>query len=242
MIVQSEIMIEGVSIAGEQTNIRFPEMNFMFDIGKCPKEACKISHLLLSHGHVDHAGGVIHYLFERKLKNLSPPKIYCPQSLVKPLENASHIFSSMHSSHYPADYSSPPYEQIMSLNSQFDFKVIPSFHSIESMAYLIYHKNDHQLPFIAYTGDTSIEIFDRYPELYKAKTLITECTYYLDKNKQNAKKYQHIHIQDLLSRSEYFENETISLIHPSSRHTKNWIQNFLKENGSSQFIDRCVVF
>ena len=42
----------GYSVAGEESVVQVPELNLVFDIGKCPRPALTSDFCLLSHGHI----------------------------------------------------------------------------------------------------------------------------------------------------------------------------------------------
>lgn len=50
--------LEGVSIGGQETCIIVPRAKVAFDIGRCPQRAAFQQTLLISHGHLDHVGGL----------------------------------------------------------------------------------------------------------------------------------------------------------------------------------------
>ena len=56
-----DFTLAGYSVAGEESVILAPELDCAFDIGKCPREALKINHVLLTHGHMDHVAGSLGY-------------------------------------------------------------------------------------------------------------------------------------------------------------------------------------
>lgn len=50
--------IEGVSIAGQETCIILPRFKVVLDVGRCPQRSVYQQHVLISHGHLDHIGGL----------------------------------------------------------------------------------------------------------------------------------------------------------------------------------------
>ena len=57
-------------VAGEEAVIIAPELDCIFDIGKCPREALAINHVLLTHGHMDHAAGLPYYFSQRDFQGI----------------------------------------------------------------------------------------------------------------------------------------------------------------------------
>ena len=50
--------VQGFSIAGEVTTIQIPELDVCFDMGQCPRAALSAKYCAISHGHMDHIGGL----------------------------------------------------------------------------------------------------------------------------------------------------------------------------------------
>ncbi|MHC4258768.1 MAG: hypothetical protein ACYSUH_10480 [Planctomycetota bacterium] len=52
-----DLDVLGYSVAGEETVIGMPQLDVCFDIGKAPDQLIALNHVLLTHGHMDHAHG-----------------------------------------------------------------------------------------------------------------------------------------------------------------------------------------
>nr|GLL31356.1 nuclear ribonuclease Z isoform X2 [Ipomoea trifida] len=77
--------IEGLSIAGHETCVIIPTLNLAFDIGKCPQRAVSQQFVFISHGHMDHIGGLPMYVATRGLYRMTPQQLLCPRLLRKVL-------------------------------------------------------------------------------------------------------------------------------------------------------------
>ena len=60
-VSMGDFVLAGYSVAGEESVIVAPELDCVFDIGRCPREALTVNHVLLSHGHADHVAGITYY-------------------------------------------------------------------------------------------------------------------------------------------------------------------------------------
>lgn len=82
-------------------------------------------------------------------------------------------------------------------------------------------------PYIAYSGDTTIEGVLQHEDLLNAHILFIECTYIHTSNDnitpQQAKDRGHIHSLDIKQNSSKFNNEYIVLTHFSQRYTNDII-------------------
>ncbi|KPK75167.1 MAG: hypothetical protein AMJ79_12400, partial [Phycisphaerae bacterium SM23_30] len=78
--------IIGYSVAGEETVVAVPALDVCFDIGKAPDSLLSINHVLLSHGHMDHAAGIAYYCSQRDFREMAPGTILLPRQLAGLLE------------------------------------------------------------------------------------------------------------------------------------------------------------
>nr|TKW36883.1 hypothetical protein SEVIR_1G011066v2 [Setaria viridis] len=73
--------VEGVSVGGKETCVIFPTLSLAFDIGMCPQQAISQEFLFVSHGHLDHIGGLHICVAARAFLGLRPPTIFVPACL-----------------------------------------------------------------------------------------------------------------------------------------------------------------
>jgi ribonuclease Z len=85
-----------------------------------------------------------------------------------------------------------------------------------------------EIPLLAYPGDCGEEIFDACPELFRARVLLLECSFLLPEDRDRAREYAHIHLDDVLARADRFENEAVVLTHFSQRYTPEQIRHALR--------------
>lgn len=92
----------GRSVAGEETFVALPEYNVAFDIGTCPRELISIDHVLLSHGHMDHAAGIAYYFAQRMFVDNAPGHVYMPEPLILPMQKLLEIWGQIDGRQAPA--------------------------------------------------------------------------------------------------------------------------------------------
>lgn len=121
------------------------------------------------------------------------------------------------------------YKKITKLKNEFvgldstEIKEIIKAHGAE------YIRDIAFIPYIGYTGDTTIEGILNNPEFLQVQLLITECTFYCDETRENAKKYKHVHILDIIENRDEFKNKQIILTHKSKRYEGEIFEGIKKD-------------
>ncbi|XP_051133940.1 nuclear ribonuclease Z [Andrographis paniculata] len=247
--------VDGLSIAGHETCVILPNLNLAFDIGKCPQRAVSQRFLFISHGHMDHIGGLPMYVATRGLYRMAPPTIIVPKSIK---ENVEMIFEA----HRAMDQSELEHTLVgLDVGEEFyirrDLKVraFKTYHVIPSQGYIVYSLREKlkqeyiglpgaeikglklsgvqitdtiTAPEIAFTGDTMSDFIvdPENVDVLKAKILIMESTYVDDScTVEDAREYGHTHLSEIISKADKFQNNAILLIHFSARYQLNVIEN-----------------
>src|SRR5690606_24903823 len=77
--------VQGLSVAGEQSVVQIPELDVCFDISACPRAALTSNHVALTHGHMDHAGGLAYYFSQRNFQGMGVGTVVCHPALEEPI-------------------------------------------------------------------------------------------------------------------------------------------------------------
>jgi ribonuclease Z len=71
---------------------------------------------------------------------------------------------------------------------------------------------------LAYLADTGPEVFEREPWLANAEVLIVECTFLRPADRERARRFGHLHLEDLVRLAPRLSNRHLVLTHLSRRH------------------------
>ena len=71
--------IDAHSEGGVETCYEIPEFDVCLDIGRSRPGVERRGTLLLSHAHIDHAGGLPYWVSLRALMRMPPPRVFCPE-------------------------------------------------------------------------------------------------------------------------------------------------------------------
>ncbi len=236
--------VVGYSIAGEETVICVPELDVVFDIGRAPRESLAMNHVLLTHGHMDHAAGIAYYFSQRDFQGMSGGTALAPAPLVGPLERLMAAWSKVEG--HPSPHAFVPmnpgddYELRRNLLARafatchvgvtlgysildVRFKLKAEFLGLDSQEIVALKKKGVEIthrtevPLITYFGDTARSNYSDLEHIRTSRVLLLECTFFDPDHVRRARKGKHIHVNDLPELLEGMDNEHIVLIHVTRR-------------------------
>jgi len=237
--------IEGVSIAGHESFYKLPAFRCLLEFGRAPDDVVSYSTICLTHGHLDHAAGLAHHASRRRLARMSPARVFAPEEAVPDLEAWLAISQRLENVDYGVHVTpAVPGEKVL-LRNDLSLRFLPGRHRVPTVGYLFSEVRRkladelvgrrgeeiaalraggtevtrlEEIPLLAYPGDCGVEIFDAAPELFRAKVLLIECSFVGAGDRDRAREYAHIHLDDIIDRTSLFENEAIVLTHFSMRY------------------------
>ncbi|XP_022133332.1 tRNase Z TRZ1 [Momordica charantia] len=246
--------IKGLSIGGHETCVIFPTLNLAFDIGRCPQKAIGQNFLFISHGHMDHIGGLPLYVATRGLYNMEPPTIILPKSIKTDVENLLEVHRRLDHSELRCNLIGLDVGEELSLRRDLKARAFKTYHVIQSQGYLVYSvkqklKKEYlglsgneikklrlsgvevtytiSEPEVAFTGDTTSDFIvdENNIDVLRAKILVMESTFLENKvTVEHAREYGHTHLLEIINHADKFKNKAVLLIHFSARYTTEEIQ------------------
>jgi ribonuclease Z len=239
-----DLEILGYSVAGEETVIGLPQLDVCFDIGKAPGQLISINHVLLTHGHMDHAAGVAYYLSHRKFNGMSEGTVLTPPNTVKPIRDILDAWGRLDGNQIPANLVAVKPGDDYQIKANQIVRVFPTKHSYQSVGFSVietrkklkaeYHglsgpeivkikkqgveiEYQVEIPIVSYLGDTSYVDFSQLDYVSKSKILIAECTFYEDEHTERADAGKHMHIDEFGPLLERMNNEHVIITHLTHR-------------------------
>lgn len=242
------IQFGGRSVSGFDTSITLPEMGISLDCGTGTSQARMCETVVVTHGHLDHFGGIVRHAYIRHMTNMSASVFVVPAFLEEAVHEQFRFWARVQNAQ-KADYKvvvARPGEKVAIGGKRF-VRAFKTIHRIPSQGYVIGETRKRLKPefaglegrqlgemrrqgipfedevevlMVAFTGDTVAKVFDSDIEALKAQVLITECTFMgEDVSLDEAHKKGHVHMDELAERAERFSgNGALLLAHFSHRH------------------------
>ncbi|MBN2137425.1 MAG: MBL fold metallo-hydrolase [Sedimentisphaerales bacterium] len=251
-----DLEIIGYSVAGEETVVAIPQLDVCFDIGKAPDQLIHINHVLLTHGHMDHAAGFAYYLSQRNFTGQAPGTILAPKNLLGPMREIIDAWGRLDGNKIPVKLVGMKPGDEHQIKPNLFAKAFPTKHSAGSLGFSVIEKRkklkaeyseltgpqivelkkqgveiDYPLdiPIASYLGDTQYVDFSQLDYIAKSKILIAECTFYEDEHNTRAQAGKHMHVDELASLLGNMANEHIIITHTTARTPMREIRKMLKQ-------------
>lgn len=264
------IHLQGVSVAGMGTCFFLPELAVTIDVAQGLPYSFRAKYFLITHAHMDHAAGVPYIISQRALLKSNPPIFYMPEAMLSNMTEIMHHWGKIDGHDYKIDFRASIPGQEYQLDENHFFVPFETFHRVPSNGYTIYEAkkklkqefanlnqdeivrlrnsgqeltNSVRTPIFSYTGDTTIDFWGKSPDVLKSRVLFVETTF-LDEKKTvaDAKKWGHIHIDEVIPRLDDFRGEKIVFTHISSRYQPDEVQKILDRKVPAQFRDKIALF
>jgi len=251
-----DLEITGYSVAGEETVIAVPQLDVCFDIGKAPDQVISVSHVLLTHGHMDHAAGLAYYLSHRNFCGQSPGTVLAPANLIPPIRQILDAWGKLDGNSIPANLVPVNPGDEYTIKPNLFLRAFPTKHSRGSVGFTVLEKRKKlkpgyagltgpqivelkkqgitiddpvEIPIISYLGDTQYVDFSQLPYVAQSKILIAECTFYIDEHVRRADAGRHMHIDEFARLVETMQNEHIVVTHLTQRTSMAEARHILQE-------------
>jgi len=263
-----DLDIIGYSVAGEETVVGMPQLDVCFDVGRAPNQIISINHVLLTHGHMDHAAGIAYYLSHRKFSGQKPGTVLAPANLLGPIRKIISAWGKLDGNVIPAELVGVSAGDEYKIKPNLFVKVFPTKHSRGSVGYTVIERRkklkreytnltgpqivelkkqgitiDYPLefPIVTYLGDTQYVDFSQLDYIAASKILIAECTFFEDEHTGRADAGRHMHIDEFADLINRLQNEHIIITHLTQRTSMGDIRKILRQKLGSQWCDKIIL-
>ncbi|MDX1681848.1 MAG: MBL fold metallo-hydrolase [Phycisphaeraceae bacterium] len=236
--------VQGHSIAGEASAVQVPELDVCFDIGTCPRPALASGHIGLTHGHMDHVAAMSYYFSQRNFQGLGTGTLFCHPNLKPAIDSMMQAWVDIEHQRTPYRCVAIEADQEIEIKKRTVLRAYPTVHTPDSLGYVVVEKRQrlrpeyqgkdeseivaakrageeitepHEVPLVAYTGDTTWGSHFEREDLLNAQILITECTFMDPGDRRRAHAGRHLYIEDIVRLLKRSKAQAVVLTHLSRR-------------------------
>ena len=192
--------VRGVSLGGLYTALQIPELKLLLDAGMAPRSFVGTDTLLLSHGHVDHVGGLGSLLGMRGLMaKESPLRVIMPTEIAPAVDAMLVAMTDMQRYDLSIESVGMKPGDTIPLSGDLFVRAFRTHHPVPSLGYEVVRRvkklkkayqhlegaeigrrrqrgeplfDEVETIELAYATDTLIEALDQHPTAYQARVLI----------------------------------------------------------------------
>jgi ribonuclease Z len=257
--------VQGTSVAGESTVIQAPELDICFDMGVCPRSALSSKFVALSHGHMDHIGGLAYFCSQRAFQGMGTANIVCDERIERAVRRMLTGYSELEQQEMPFELTALQPEQEIEIKNNIFLRGFPVEHAGPAFGYAVIERRSKlkeeyvglpqeklrelkergetitrilEVPLIAYLGDTLPGPWLVRDDVRRAQIVVCECTFVEDDHRDRAKVGRHMHLHDVLEWIPTLECEALVLTHLSRRSNIGYARKILRERARPELADR----
>ena len=259
------VRLLGFSLAGEETVVIAPEFGVSFDVGRAPREVVAVDNICLTHGHMDHAAGIVYYFSQRAFIGNAPGRLIVHRCLAQSIQKLMDIWSEIEGHHCPGNVlgvesledvpirrgllvrpfavnharGSLGYSLIETrhkLKEEFVGKSGPQLVALKAKGVEIQRYTEVSV--LTYTGDTAIASFLDHEFVQQSKVVIVECTFFERDHLVRARSGRHIHVDDLPKVLEAIPDASIVISHVTRRTDLKYAKRILEQSLNPRDKDR----
>jgi ribonuclease Z len=257
------LRLVGGSRAGEATLVLLPQLHLGLEPGRPHRALPPMRTVVVSHGHLDHLGGLGYWASQRFLNSMPPATLLVPTAIEDDIGSLLENFARLEGGR-PYDVEIIPVEDgsAHQLRRDMEMTFFATDHWVPTLGTrIIWHKRRLRLEYrhlpeteiarrqrageiltedvashiLSYCADSGPALIRDRPEIFSSEIVMLECSFFKPGDQERAARYGHTHIDDLRPHLGDFSCRHLVLLHASRRHRMREIEAFLDDEIRPQF-------
>lgn len=248
--------VQGISVAGEASVVMIPELDICFDIGICPRAALPSKFVAVTHGHMDHIGGLAYFCSQRRFQGMGTGKIICDTRIAPCIQRMMAGYVDLEQQRTPFELMPLEPDQQIEIKPSIFLRAFAVEHTSPSLGYVVVERRSKlkpefaeypqeklrelkdrnveitrilEIPLVAYIGDTAPGAHLVRNDVRRAQLIITECTFFEPEHAERAKVGMHLHVNDIAEWLRVAECQHMVLTHISRRTHLGYARDRVRE-------------
>jgi ribonuclease Z len=251
------LTIAGGSRAGEGTLILLPQLKLALDAGRPHRSLPPMSTVLVSHGHMDHLGGLGYWASQRQLNRMGPGTAIAPEHIADGIAELLDLHARLEGGKaYQVEIAPVADDDRLAIRSDMELSFFATDHWVPTLgATLSWRRRrlrselaglpgeeiarrryrgeaitvDSWLPLLSYCADSGPRLLSERPGLLAAEVVLMECSFFREADRDRAERYGHLHLEDLLAVADSLGCRHLVLLHASRRHRLREVEEELEK-------------
>lgn len=251
------LTVAGGSRAGEGTLILLPQLRLALEGGRPHRALAPMNTLLVSHGHMDHLGGLGYWASQRYLNSMGPGTVIAPAAIADQVRGLLETFAGLEGGR-PYDVTVVPVAagDLRTLRPDVELAFFATEHWVPTLGCRVIWRtqrllaslagltgdeiasrrraglpvtDERRIDLLAYCADSGPGLFASAPEVLAAEVLLAECSFYRAGDRDRAARFGHMHLEDLLAVADRLACRHLVLLHASRRQRLREVDRILDE-------------
>lgn len=251
------LILAGGSRAGEGTLIVLPQLHIALDAGRPHRALPAMKTVLVSHGHMDHIGGIGYWASQRQLQTMGPARLAVPRQIAADVAELLATHARLEGgSPYDVEIAAVAAGESLSLRKDMGVEFFSTDHWVPTLGSRLVWRRRHLLPefsglageeiaelrrggeqvtgeiatdLLAYCADSGPGVLEAGSPALGSEVMLLECSFFRPADRDRAVRFGHLHLNDILERVDLLRCRHLVLLHASRRHRLREVEEILAE-------------